>query len=169
LFRHPTYFPGAFLEAFNHARWCLFKINLSGPEADRGGPERFRGIENGTDLHGIGKGFHLTLRTSLSNLVIMKVKVGQLKAKLSYYLRKVEETQEAVEVCVRETPVAYLNPIREGQRRGGGQEIEELLASGLVVTPAKTEKGNWAPKPEKAADGRVVENSVVAMREEKDW
>ena len=40
-----------------------------------------------------------------TNLVIMKVRVGQLKTYLSRYLKDIRETGEPIEVCVRELDV----------------------------------------------------------------
>ncbi|MGC9449937.1 MAG: type II toxin-antitoxin system Phd/YefM family antitoxin [Oceanipulchritudo sp.] len=102
----------------------------------------------------------------------MRVKVGQLKARLSEYLRQVEATGEPVEVCVRETPVAWLTPIQKGsEARTGGDtvEVERLRTMGLSVRTSKVPKGNWKPTVGRPGDGRRVENTVVEMRESKDW
>ena len=102
----------------------------------------------------------------------MRVKVGQLKARLSEYLRQVEATQEPVEVCVRETPVAWLTPIRKGsEARSGGDsvEVEQLRSLGLKVRLSKVPKGTWKPTAGQPGDGRCVENTVVEIRESKDW
>jgi antitoxin (DNA-binding transcriptional repressor) of toxin-antitoxin stability system len=107
--------------------------------------------------------------TNLSN---MKVKVGQLKAGLSQYLREMQESGEPIEVCVREKAVAYLTPIvREGEKGTslGPETIESLRAAGIRVVPAKKNKGDWVPVPGKALDGLAMANTVVAMRGEKDW
>lgn len=101
----------------------------------------------------------------------MKVKVGQLKANLSKYLREVQETGERIEVCVREKPVAYLTPIEdtgsvEDKRR---KEIEDKLeGSGIVISQWGT-KSDFVPTPGLAGDGKTIENTIVAIRQEKDW
>jgi prevent-host-death family protein len=101
----------------------------------------------------------------------MKVKVGQLKAHLSKYLREVQETGEPIEVCVREKPVAYLTPISdvaadELQER---KVLEEKLKlRGIKVVQWGQNRGPL-PKPGKPGDGKTIENTIVAMREEKDW
>jgi len=101
----------------------------------------------------------------------MKVKVGQLKTHLSKYLREVQETGEAIEVCVREKPVAYLTPIEdagsvEDRRR---KEIEDKLAGSGIVISQWGNKSDFVPAPRPAGDGKKIENTIVAMRQEKDW
>ncbi|MCC5848841.1 MAG: hypothetical protein JJU29_12190 [Verrucomicrobia bacterium] len=105
-------------------------------------------------------------------LVIMKVKVGQLKAHLSQYLREMEASGEPIEVCVRERPVAYLTPIIED----GGKEnvpppelVKSLAANGIRIAQWGRKMDDFVPTPRPAGDGKQIENSVVAMREEKDW
>lgn len=103
---------------------------------------------------------------------MMKVKVGQLKAHLSHYVRSVQENQEPIEVCVREKPVAYLIPIRKqtGDASGLDEDLmDRLRASGITATPPRRPKGDWTPRPGRARDGREPENTVVAMRGEKAW
>lgn len=51
----------------------------------------------------------------MANLVIIKVKVGQLKTHLSRYLKNIKETGEPIEVCVREDTVANLTPSPQAQ------------------------------------------------------
>ena len=105
-------------------------------------------------------------------MVMMRVNVGQFKAKLSRYLRYVQEKREPLEVCVREKPVAYLTPIRHEPTTEPGMDpnlVDRLRASGLTVVPPKRPKGDWVPRPGKAQAGKSAPNSVVAMRAEKDW
>ncbi|MCC5841810.1 MAG: hypothetical protein JJT96_16975 [Opitutales bacterium] len=101
----------------------------------------------------------------------MKVKVGQLKARLSQYLRQIEETGETLEVCVRETAVAYLKPIAvaSSANKGPAPEILQSVAESGVRLVQWGEKDNFVPTPRPAGDGKNPRNSVVAMREEKDW
>jgi len=103
---------------------------------------------------------------------MMKVKVGQLKTHLSKYLRQVQETGESIEVCVREKPVAYLTPIEETPTHRSDltpEVLEQLAQDGITIIPARVPKGDWVPTPGKARDGKTIDNSVVAMRQEKDW
>ena len=105
------------------------------------------------------------------NLVIMKVKVGQLKAHLSKYLKTVRETGEPIEVCLREEGVAYLTPVRG--KDAGGVDVEKDLEArlqgvGLLVTQWRT-AGIFEPRPGKAGDGKKMANSIVSMRKERDW
>lgn len=100
----------------------------------------------------------------------MKVNVGQLKAKLSQYLREIQATGETLEVCVREAPVAYLMPSSlqapEKQRISG--EMDRLAKAGLQVIPASSPK-KPLPSLGKTGDRLKLSNTVVAMRAEKDW
>lgn len=102
----------------------------------------------------------------------MTVKVGQLKAHLLKYLRKLQESGEAIEVCVREKSVAYLTPTSDIHHQNSHlplDTVERLQAEGITVIPAKQAKGNWVPTPGKTDDGLHVPNTVVAMRQEKKW
>jgi antitoxin (DNA-binding transcriptional repressor) of toxin-antitoxin stability system len=88
------------------------------------------------------------------------------------YLRQVEATGEPLEVCVRETPVAWLAPIQKGSEvRTGAEsiEVERLRRMGLSVRMSKVPKGNWKPTVGRPGDRRRVENKVVEMRESQDW
>lgn len=106
----------------------------------------------------------------------MKVKVGELKTHLSSYLRKVEEDGEALEVCVRERPVAYLVPAvaadsgDSGEAGAAGSLAARLKAQGLVVsgTPVAA-RGLKLPEPRLAGDQRKDVDSVRAMRSGRDW
>ena len=102
----------------------------------------------------------------------MKVKVGQLKTHLSKYLREIQETGETLEVCVREKPVAYLMPVQDEMHPNAHlrpEILKELRRDGILLTPAKRPKDRWVPKPGKARDGLEIENTIVAMRRERDW
>lgn len=104
-------------------------------------------------------------------MVIVKVRVGQLKAGLSKYLRTVRETGEPIEVCVREKRVAYLTPAAQekGTDAASRRAIEaQLQRHGLSVVQWRR-KPELDLQPEPPGDGNVSPNSVVAMRREKDW
>jgi prevent-host-death family protein len=101
----------------------------------------------------------------------MKVKVGQLKAHLSKYLKSVQETGEPIEVCVREKGVAYLAPLpgRESAGSPVDKQLEARLNSaGLRVTQWGTST-DFQPIPAQAGDGKTLPNTIVALREERDW
>lgn len=101
----------------------------------------------------------------------MKVKVGQLKAHLSKYLKSVEETGEPIEVCVREKGVAYLTPLpgkNEADLNRDKQLEARLQAVGLCVTQWGCSSG-FEPKPGKPGDGKKIANTILALRGERDW
>lgn len=102
-------------------------------------------------------------------LVNMKVKVGQLKAHLSRYLREIQETGESLEVCVRETPVAYLTPIGEEKEENPPPDLVKAMAADGIRIVQWGCKKDFVPTPRPAGDGKTFKNTVVAMREEKDW
>ncbi|NBB78213.1 MAG: hypothetical protein GVY36_02030 [Verrucomicrobia bacterium] len=102
----------------------------------------------------------------------MKVKVGQLKAQLSHYLKEVRDSGELIEVCVREDTVAYLTPLREA---GGGSlpqsdpELKQQLAlDGLAVTQWGR-RSSTCPTPGGCASPAKGPNSVESIRSEKNW
>ncbi len=103
----------------------------------------------------------------------MRVRIGELKAKLSAYLKQVRESGEPIEVCVREDPVAYLVPVgaeRDSEKLHAKEELQQRLgACGLKLTagPTGTKPGKLRPCP--ARDGRVDVSSVKQMREGRDW
>lgn len=111
------------------------------------------------------------MKSTFFNIVIMKVQVGHLKANLSAYLRKVRDTGEPIEVCVREKGVAYLTPkqtARPEDVANQAQLEQQLHRRGLSIAQWG-KMSAFTPNPEPAGDGRQVENSVIAMRSEKDW
>jgi len=107
-----------------------------------------------------------------TNLVTMKVKVGQLKTHLSRYLKDIRETGEPIEVCVREDTVAYLtSPAKYGAASMPqlDPELARLLEDdGLPVT-------HWGHKPSTLPNpGHCVapakgDNSAESIRAEKNW
>lgn len=102
----------------------------------------------------------------------MKVKVGQLKAQLSRYLRDVRDTGDPIEVCVREDIVAYLMPSLETQAdstiRPGPELARQLEADGLNITHWGR-KSSAAPTPAQCANPVEGPNSVESIRSEKNW
>lgn len=104
-------------------------------------------------------------------MITMKVKVGQLKAHFSKYLKSVQETGESIEVCVREKGVAYLAPLPGSEPAGPlvDKQLEARLESaGLRVTHWGS-SAEFQPTPGKAGDGKSLSNTIVAMRDERDW
>ena len=101
----------------------------------------------------------------------MRVKSAELKAHLSKYIQSVRDGSERIEVCVRDQPVAYLTsldvaecPDSREQRdlatrleRKGLRVAQRGRISGIPLTPGDP------------GDHRLVENTIVAMRSEKDW
>jgi prevent-host-death family protein len=72
----------------------------------------------------------------------MKVKSAELKANLSRYLKTVRETNESIEILIREEPVAYLTPIEQKSDTESTEEMEKLLClkqalakDGIILTP----------------------------------
>jgi antitoxin (DNA-binding transcriptional repressor) of toxin-antitoxin stability system len=106
----------------------------------------------------------------------MRVKVGELKTHFSAYLRKIEESGEALEVCVRERPVAYLLPAKPSREHVQGLPNPELNfatrlnSNGLKVLGVAVAAGKDAlPPPRLAGDNRDNVESVREMREGKEW
>jgi antitoxin (DNA-binding transcriptional repressor) of toxin-antitoxin stability system len=105
----------------------------------------------------------------------MKVKVGQLKTHLSAYLRELQRTGEPLEVCVRESVVAYLSPSgatgTDATRLVDTQIIEQRLKdAGLSLRrPALPSEGPFIPTPTLAGDGKRDISTLPIMRAERDW
>ena len=104
----------------------------------------------------------------------MKVKVAELKAKLSEHLRYVRKTGQRIEVYARETPVAYLTATdRESSEQAAAAERERsarLAGAGLLVTqvPSGGRRPELPERPPRAGDGRVDVDTMAAMRKERD-
>jgi antitoxin (DNA-binding transcriptional repressor) of toxin-antitoxin stability system len=105
----------------------------------------------------------------------MKVKVGELKTHLSKYLRQMQESREAIEVCMREEPVAYLTPLSGGvpgadpsravlERRLAEVGLSLANGAGAVANPRE-----FKPVPSPPGDGREGVDTVREMREAKDY
>lgn len=84
-----------------------------------------------------------------------------------------EASGEPIEVCVRERPVAYLTPIMEcGQEEDDSpppELVKSLAANGIRIAQWGRKNDDFVPTSRPAGDGKQIENTVVAMREEKDW
>lgn len=100
----------------------------------------------------------------------MKVKIGDLKTHLSQYLRDLKESDEPIEVCVRENTVAYLTAARKedrGHRDPAGLN-RRLEAAGISVS-----KWGQTEVPLRAV-GRCQApgagpNSVETIRQERGY
>ncbi len=101
----------------------------------------------------------------------MKVKIGELKTHLSRYVQQLRSGGERVEVCVREETVAYLTaadatlPLDDAEKESLEAQLE---ANGLGLSQWATRSAEYGG-PGRAKDGASPENSVVAIRKEKDW
>lgn len=100
---------------------------------------------------------------------LMKMKIGELKTHLSKMVKEVNASQEPLEVCVREETVAYLVPVSKEAPKQIDSELEgKIKQSGLTITQVGRKKGKL-PRPVKSKKGEYTANTVVRMREEKDW
>ncbi|NBD38457.1 MAG: type II toxin-antitoxin system prevent-host-death family antitoxin [Verrucomicrobia bacterium] len=104
----------------------------------------------------------------------MKVKVAELKAHLSKYLRRVRESDEPVEIYLREEPVAYLvsqpGQPADGESTAALKERLRQVGLGLAVDRREaTSPAEFQPRPRPPGDKGKVANSVVSMRGEKDY
>lgn len=102
----------------------------------------------------------------------MKVKLGQLKTHFSRYVRKLRETGEPIEVCVREETVAYLTPAHQKESQDGGRNdaarIRSLEQAGLHLVQVGSASGlSLQPRP--AAQPAGGENSVETIRSGRPW
>jgi antitoxin (DNA-binding transcriptional repressor) of toxin-antitoxin stability system len=96
----------------------------------------------------------------------MKVKVGELKTQLSKYLRKLEIDGEPIEICIRETPVAYMTAVGSPNR---DREAQRLEALGIRVTQWGTDGRVEIAPPTASESSTVSFNSVESMRGERNW
>ena len=103
----------------------------------------------------------------------MRVKTGELKARLSHYVRWVRTSGEAIEVCVREQPVACLCALPAAPRPDAAQERElrkRLASVGLVLAQRPVGPGPPpAVEASVAGDGRTEVETVETIRSERDW
>lgn len=105
----------------------------------------------------------------------MKVKIGELKTHLSRYLADLRKGGEAIEVCVREEPVAYLTVIsaKSPESSGFANTVElhgRLKENGLLWDGNfKGRASLFKPKPTLAGDKLSNISSIEAIRAERDW
>ena len=101
----------------------------------------------------------------------MKVKIGELKAHLSKYLRQLREEGGSIEVCLGEDPVAYHSAAAPGNDLSNTDEaVSSLQKAGLRVLAARRTKDS-VELPEPLESGlKDSNNSIVeAIRRERDW
>jgi len=102
----------------------------------------------------------------------MKVKTGQLKAKLSSYLHKVQEEGASYVVCDRERPVALLCPLDQVPAGDWARRRQALLAqaraAGLHLTIPSRSPVRPKPDPQPAPVSCKTP-AVQSMRSGKDW
>lgn len=101
----------------------------------------------------------------------MKVKIGELKAHLSKYVRQLREEGGAIEVCLREDPVAYLSAAAPSASLGETEDaVMSLQKSGLGIQVARKSKDSVRlPKPFKSGRKVSRQSIVEALRRERDW
>ena len=103
----------------------------------------------------------------------MDVKTGELKNRLSYYLRRVRERGETVIVYDRDEPIATLQPL-QGSADWKPHRIAILAAarkSGLELDiPMRSPAGILAGVPASVApDGRTDLSTIELVRGERDY
>jgi antitoxin (DNA-binding transcriptional repressor) of toxin-antitoxin stability system len=105
----------------------------------------------------------------------MKVKTGELKTHLSRYLRQLQDSDESIEVCVRERPVAYLTSIKGAAmgdvlNRETAALKERLQSAGLTLRGNPPRPATPVPvPPQVAGDGRTDINSIEEIRATRNW
>lgn len=101
----------------------------------------------------------------------MKVKIAELKTHLSKYVQSIREGGEPIEVCVREQTVAYLTKAESVPSSSVEEDrhlAERLKRKGILLQSAGCVTSKRL-EPGLPGDGKIHENSVVAIRKEKDW
>lgn len=106
----------------------------------------------------------------------MKVKIAELKANLSRHVKRVRETGESLEVCVREETVAYLTSATKGAPDSAAaretERLREQLRSAGLVWIAGSDTAIVSP-PEVttsiAGDGRIDVSTVASERKDRRW
>ena len=91
---------------------------------------------------------------------MQKVKIGELKSRLSYYLRLVKSGQ-AVQVLERNTPIATIVPLPSGTVNEG---LIKLRRQGILAGPGVKPKPSPAPVQGRA-HSRELSELVVEERE----
>ena len=112
----------------------------------------------------------------MTRIVTMRVKVAELKSRLSHYLREVGESGQDIEICVRETPVAYLVARRKeaaldpAEQAEAARLREALAAAGLALDSAPVITGPLPPvRPILVAKGSSQTTTVSRIRREREW
>ena len=105
----------------------------------------------------------------------MKIRVVDLKTNLSKVLREIQSSGETLEVCVRESTVAYLTPVhpKKGETNPA-HDINRLTNSladvGLILTGPHLQNERVArPKIHRAGDDQIDITTIGVIRSEKDW
>lgn len=106
----------------------------------------------------------------------MRVRIADLKANLSKHVRRVRETGDRIEVCVREDPVAYLVALgtslsnAETDRRNEAVR-ENLRAAGLEWVAGGDACPSSLPSitPSVAGDGRTDVRTITDERRTRAW
>lgn len=116
-------------------------------------------------------GSTLTEAPNKTNMTNMKVKVGQLKANLSRYLKDVRDTGDPIEVCLREETVAYLTPSTPSGTSAPqpNMELERKLKTDGISVSRWGRKPSANLKPGSCASPAKGFNSVESIRAEKNW
>ena len=97
----------------------------------------------------------------------MKVAIGEMKTHLSRYIRELQSGAEPIEVCVRETTVAYLSAPDSKTDRADERSLRRVLeAEGLHVSQWGEKPAGPLPSP---AGPPGADNAVVEMRRSKAW
>jgi antitoxin (DNA-binding transcriptional repressor) of toxin-antitoxin stability system len=104
----------------------------------------------------------------------MKVKVGELKTHLSRYLHQLKKSGETIEVCARETPVAYITAAnayhaQEPASKDALELARQLSAAGIQWDHRESAKPTDAIMPTPAGDHREDIVTVKKIRAERDW
>jgi len=99
-----------------------------------------------------------------------KVRIGELKTHLSKYLRELEGSDEAIEVCVREDTVAYLRSAKAEDRQNpvAARLKRNLEAAGVTVSQwgCPVESLQSPGRCEAPAGGP---NSIETVRRERNY
>ena len=102
---------------------------------------------------------------------MLHVKIGQLKAELASFLRKVK-AGESVTVYDGETPIARIEPpaavvVEPGKAKTGDGRLASLIARGLALPPENPDR-DWSflKEPPPKADVSVLE---ALLQEREHW
>lgn len=102
----------------------------------------------------------------------MKVKTGQLKAKLSAYLHRVQEEGASYVVCDRDRPVALLCPLDQIPGNDWSRRRMALLAqareAGLQISIPSRSPAKPRLAPQIPPLGSKVP-TVASMRGDRNW